>query len=49
MDGAETPSASNATAGQVAGGAVTVVIPALNEAEHIEACIRDGRYAPAGN
>ncbi|MEQ1783117.1 MAG: glycosyltransferase, partial [Hyphomonadaceae bacterium] len=40
MDGAETPGASAVTADQVAGGAVTVVIPALNEAEHIEACIR---------
>ena len=40
MDGMETSSASNATASQVAGGAVIVVIPALNEAEHIEACIR---------
>lgn len=40
MGDTETLTATDAVAGKIAGEAVVVVIPALNEADHIEACVR---------
>lgn len=40
MGDTETLDATTAAAGKLAGEAVIAVIPALNEAEHIEACVR---------